>query len=103
VVAMGTALDAGTRAAGFEAFRADDDEHTARLVEVLSERDERLLTAYLDGTDGVPAERLQEALCVQSRRGDVHAVFFGAAVTGAGVSTLMSSVPALLPWSPGDA
>src|SRR5262245_34640915 len=71
------------------------------LVEVLAERDDDLLAAYVDG--GVPGERLREAVVAQSRRGLVYPVLRGAAITGAGVDTVAAALPELLPAAAGDA
>jgi ribosomal protection tetracycline resistance protein len=81
--------------AGFE-----DDEFQARLAEVLAERDDELLAAYLD--DDVSADQLRAELVAQTRRAEVHPVFFGSAVTGAGVAALRAGIAQLLPTSPGD-
>jgi ribosomal protection tetracycline resistance protein len=102
VIAMGTVGDLGTRAVSFAPYEKDDAKFQARLAEVLSEQDEKLLAAYVDGVEEVSFERLQKALAAQSRRGDVHAVFMGSAATGAGVAALMAAVPELLPSSAGD-
>jgi ribosomal protection tetracycline resistance protein len=71
-----------------------------RLIEVLAERDEELLAAYVDG--GVAGERVREALVAQSRRGLVYPVLRGAAITGAGVDAVAAELPELLPAAVGD-
>jgi ribosomal protection tetracycline resistance protein len=76
---------------------ADPDE----LVSALAEHDETLLAAYVEG-ERVSDERLGEELAAQTRRGLVHPVFAGSALTGAGVDTLMSGIARLLPAGSGD-
>jgi ribosomal protection tetracycline resistance protein len=71
-----------------------------RLAEVLAERDEEILGAYVDGT--LADERLDKALASQTRRALVHPVFFGSALTGAGVEGLMSGIGTLLPTAADD-
>ncbi|MFG2881350.1 GTP-binding protein [Streptomyces sp. NPDC048297] len=69
-------------------------------AEVLAERDDALLAAYLD--DGVPEARLRTALADQTRRALVHPVYFGSAITGAGVPELITGIERLLPTADGD-
>ena len=81
--------------AGFE-----DNEFRARLAEVLAERDDELLAAYLD--EELSDDRLRAGLVAQTGRAEVHPVFFGSAVTGAGVAALRAGIAELLPTSSGD-
>ncbi|MGH3288086.1 MAG: GTP-binding protein, partial [Streptosporangiaceae bacterium] len=97
IVAMGPAHELGTRAAGFTCWNGSDAAFTARLTEVLAEHDEAMMAAYVRGESRVPYRRLREELAAQTRRGRVHPVFFGSALTGAGVDALMSGVTELLP------
>jgi ribosomal protection tetracycline resistance protein len=101
-IAMGSVRAPGTRSAAFVAYDEGDADFRARLAEVLSDHDERILAAYVESADGVPVRRLQKALSAQSRRADVNAVFMGSALTGAGVRDLMAAVPTLLPNSAGN-
>src|SRR5690242_10150299 len=66
------------------------DGDVEQLVEVLVERDDELLGAYVDG--GVAPGRLREALASQSRRGLVYPVLSGAAITGAGVDVVAAEL-----------
>jgi len=97
IVAMGSAHELGTRAAGFTCWDGSDAAFTARLTEVLAEHDEAIMAAYVRGESRVPYRRLREELAAQTRRGWVHPVYFGSALTGAGVDALMSGVAELLP------
>ena len=102
IVPMGTADALGTRAARFTPFEADDDAFRARLAEVLAERDDGIMAAYVDDELDLPERRLRAALAAQSKRALVHPVFFGAAITGAGVGPLMAQITELLPVATGD-
>jgi len=102
IVSMGTLRELGTRAAYFTLSGADDAEFRTRLVEVLAERDDAILTAYIEDEAGVPYHRLREELAAQTKRALVHPVFFGSAITGAGVESLMADIAALLPAAEGD-
>src|SRR6476469_2155981 len=67
-------------------------------LETLAEHDDTLLAAYVDGTP-VSADRLRQTLAI--RTSDVHPVFFGSAITGAGVGDLMTGLTSLLPTASG--
>ena len=102
VVPMGYTSDLGTRGAGFAPWEAADTAARARLAEVLAERDERMLAAYVDDELAVPYRRLRRELAAQTRRALVHPVFFGSAATGAGVPPLMTGLAELLPAAASD-
>jgi ribosomal protection tetracycline resistance protein len=97
IVAMGSAHGLGTRAAGFTPYGGADAAFTARLAEVLAERSDPILAAYVHGERGIPYRRLRAELAAQTGRGTVHPVFFGSALTGAGVDSLVSGIAELLP------
>ncbi len=103
VVPMGSASGLGTRAAGFTPWGEADAGARARLAEILAERDEGILAAYIDDELSVPYARLRRELAAQTRRALVYPVFFGSAVTGAGVPELMAGLAGLLPAGTGDA
>jgi len=64
--------------------------------ERIAESDDRLLGAYLDGAD------VDAVLAESTRRGLVHPVFAGSALTGEGAEALERAIPRLLPSSGGD-
>jgi ribosomal protection tetracycline resistance protein len=103
VVAMGSASGLGTRAAAFMPSTAGDAGFASRLVDLLADHDERLLAAYVDGGATVSFRRLRAELARQTRKALVHPVFFGSAVTGAGVGSLTAGIAELLPAADGDA
>ncbi len=98
VVAMGSVSGLGTRAAAFRPYGAADRGFTTDVVDLLAERDEALLAAYVQD-EAVPYRRLLDALAAQTGGGRVHPVFFGSAITGAGVQALMAGIVGLLPAS----
>jgi ribosomal protection tetracycline resistance protein len=95
VVPMGSVRGLGTRAASFTPREAAE-------IEVLAENDDALMAAFVDG-ESVSQRRLREALVVQTGRALVHPVFFGSAITGAGVEPLLGGIAELLPSGAGDA
>jgi ribosomal protection tetracycline resistance protein len=102
VVAMGRVEAAGSRDARFITSGEDEAGFAASLAELLAERDDGLLAAYMRDDAGVAYDRLRAVLAVQTRQAQVHPVFFGSAITGAGVEQLMAGIAELLPASAGD-
>ena len=102
LIPVGSVHDLGTRAAGFTAWGGGDPAFRARLAELVAERDPGILEAYVDDEAGVELPRLRRALAAQTGRALVHPVFFGSAITGAGVEPLMAGVAGLLPAAAGD-
>ncbi|OIK04122.1 elongation factor G [Streptomyces monashensis] len=94
LVPMGRPAAPGTRAARFVPGLAPT------APEVLAGHDDELLAAYLDG--GIPDGRLHAALAAQTRGSRVHPVYFGSAITGAGVPELAGGIERLLPTAGGD-
>ena len=97
VVAITAVRAAGTRAAA----AVPDPELPARLLSQLSTVDDRILAAYVEN-GSVPSGRLRTCLAEQTRRARIHPVFFGSAITGAGVAELTEGIATLLPSTVGD-
>jgi ribosomal protection tetracycline resistance protein len=97
IVAMGSTRQLGTRAVGFTHWDGADAAFTERLAEVLAEQNDSILAAYVHNETGVSYRRLRGELAAQTRRVLVHPVFFGSALTGAGVESLMNGIADLLP------
>jgi ribosomal protection tetracycline resistance protein len=97
VVSMGYVRDLGTKDAAFVPYAGT----AAEVVEPLADHDDVLLTSYL-AERPMTAERVRGELAEQTRTGQVHPVFFGSAITGAGVDELTAGVVALLPTAGGD-
>jgi len=97
-VPMGSVTALGTREAGFLPFPV----LRPGLAEVLAEHDDTLLAAYVNDAP-ISRERLRRALAAQARDGRAHPVFFGSAITGAGVDALITGIRDLLPAVEGDA
>ncbi len=96
IVPMGTASGLGGAGASFTPFT--DAELGPRAAEVLADHDDAFLAAYLSGAP-VP---VRGELAAQCGRALVHPVYFGSAITGAGVDALMEGIGALLPAAEGD-
>jgi ribosomal protection tetracycline resistance protein len=102
IVDMGSVRDLGQASADFTPFGAVDEGFRVKLGEVLAERDEAILTAFVEGETALSYRRLRKALKTQTRRGLMHPVFFGSAITGAGVEALTAGIAELLPSARGD-
>ncbi|TML25010.1 MAG: TetM/TetW/TetO/TetS family tetracycline resistance ribosomal protection protein [Actinobacteria bacterium] len=103
VIAMGSVSREGTRSAVYTSHVVGDAAFTSRLVDVLAEHDDAVLAAYVDDETRVSPRQLREQLAAQTQQALVHPVFFGSAITGAGVDELTAAVTELLPAAAGDA
>ena len=74
----------------------------AEVERVLSVLDGAVLAAYVEKETSVSYSRLRKELATHSMRGLVHPVYFGSAITGAGVESLMGAITELLPAAEGD-
>jgi ribosomal protection tetracycline resistance protein len=93
-VPMGTTTGLGTRDARFAPGLGQ------AALDVLTAQDDDLLAAYVDGA--LSDRRLGAALVDMTRRVQGHPVYFGSAVTGAGVPELIAGIKELLPPAGGD-
>lgn len=96
IVPMGRVDGPGTRAARATAHTG----FTTGMLDVLAAHDDALLASYVED-DTVSYGQLRAALAEQTRRTLVHPVFFGSAITGAGVDALISGIKELLPAADG--
>jgi len=102
VVAMGVPHELGSRTAFFTLYDEKDPIFQARAADVLAEQDDLLLDAFFGTDQGPSARDVQQALASQTAKSLIHPVFFGSAITGAGVAELMARIPDLLPVAEGD-
>src|SRR5438045_1804553 len=61
-----------------------------------------LLSSACEGLAAPPYSKLRAALADQTKQVNVHPVFCGSAITGAGVEALMAGIAELLPAGEGD-
>jgi ribosomal protection tetracycline resistance protein len=95
IVPMGRPHSLGARGACFRPFDAPP-------VELLAEHDDAVLAAYVSDDARLSVEWVRAALAEQTQLALVHPVFFGAAITGAGVKDLATGIAELLPGATGD-
>jgi len=103
IVAMGSTREIGTRAANFCPYGASDLVLIARLGSLLAENDEEILAAFIDDSTTISYQHLRDKLAAQTKRAFLHPVFYGSALTGAGIDSLSRGIAELLPTTAGDA
>ena len=96
ILPMGVVERAGSRAAGFTAYRPDDRGFRDRETVALAEHDDDLLAAYVEGRRR-SVGLLSRSVAAQTAAGLLHPVYAGSAATGAGVPELMAGIADLLP------
>jgi ribosomal protection tetracycline resistance protein len=102
VVPMGAVTGAGRREASFAVFTPHDEAHRSKVAEVLAERDEAILRAFVRDEAAMSAIRIREQLGAQTRQGWVHPVYFGSAAMGVGIQELLAGIAELLADGHGD-
>src|SRR5215204_2858469 len=102
VVPMGSVEGLGSREPVFTPFAATDDGHVSRLVDMVADHDDVFLAAYVNDETQGSYRQLRGELAAQSHRALVHPVFFGSAITGAGVDSLLAGITEFLPATEGD-
>jgi len=102
IVSMGATLALGTLHAQFAPFGATGAAFVNRLAELVAEHDDEMLSSYVYCDPAVSYQQLRHKVAVQTTQALVHPVFFGSAITGAGVQPLMAGITEFLPASRGD-
>src|SRR5215211_466720 len=102
IIPMGSASGLGTRSPSFMPYTAADEDFMSGLVDLLADHDDALLAAYVEDERGVSYRQLRGKLAAQTGHALVHPVFFGSAVTGAGVDELIAGIKELLPAAEGE-
>ncbi|HYN92697.1 MAG TPA: translation factor GTPase family protein [Pilimelia sp.] len=102
VVPMGSAAGLGTRGCAFTPYGPGDAGFVARLRETLAEHDDALLAAYVRDETALSYGALERELADQTARALVHPVYFGSAISGAGVGALAAGVTRWLPAAAAD-
>ncbi len=97
IAAMGAVTSPGTAAAGWLPYAPADPGFASRLTDLLTVHDDALLADYLSGDRALPCQRLLSALAAQTRQALAHPVYFGSAITGAGIRSLTAGLAELLP------
>lgn len=99
IIAMGSVTELGTRAAVFKPHAATDAAFAAEMIDHLADLDDRLMAAFVENETAISHARLRDELATQAQRALIHPVFFGSAVTGAGLGPLITGIAELLPFA----
>ena len=102
IIPMGSTSGLGTRSALYAPYGAADPDFTSRLVDLLADHDDSFLAAYVNDETPVSYRQLRGELAARAKQALVHPVFFGSAITGAGVESLIAGIRELLPAAEGD-
>ena len=102
IAPMGSVTGLGTRGAVATPYGPADATFTARLADLLADHDDAFLAAYVADEGAVSYGRLTAGLAAGTARGLMHPVFFGSAITGAGVEALTRGLGELLPAAGAD-
>ncbi|MCH7230863.1 GTP-binding protein [Glycomyces sp. L485] len=97
ILPMGAVRGIGTAGAEVEANSFKQPEFFERAAEVLTAVGDEFLAAYVDESDPLGALDCEAELAAQTRRGEAHPVYFGSAVTGAGLEALTEGLRRYLP------
>jgi ribosomal protection tetracycline resistance protein len=97
ILPMGAVHGIGTPAAEVESHSFKDPDHFERAAEVLTAGSEEFLAAYLGEPEPEATLDCEAELAAQARQGVAHPVYFGSAVTGAGVPALAEGLRRYLP------
>jgi len=97
IVPMGSARNLGTAAAAWLPYGPADEGFASRLADVLTLHDDVLLADYVAHEQALTYRRLRSALAAHTRKALVYPVYFGSAITGAGISSLTAGLAELLP------
>lgn len=96
-IPMSTITNAGSKFAKVETVDIGQEPHLSTLCEALAAGEEGIMDDYVLSPDRLTAQRLERALADQVARSLVHPAFAGVAMSGAGISALISAMETLLP------
>ena len=102
IVPMGSVRDLGTHAAAVIPYEPSDATFRTQTAELLADHDDGFLAAYVENEAAITDGQLRRELTVQTHLALVNPVFFGSAITGAGIDPLIAGIRELLPATDGE-
>lgn len=102
IIPMGLTNNLGQGNASFKPYAKNDVIFKTELSSVLADNNDALLSAYVDEELSITYEQLRNELAKQTKQALVHPVFFGSAITGAGIDSLITRLTELLPTAIGS-
>jgi ribosomal protection tetracycline resistance protein len=97
IMPLGSCTNIGEANADFHPFDRFLDSVRQALIETLADNDEEILTRFVEHGPNFDDNVMRQSLVDQTRRGLVHPVLFGSAITGAGIGYLIQAIPEFLP------
>ena len=97
IAPLGSCTNIGTTNAVFRPFERFPDSLRLGLIDTLADNDEEILKAFVEHGANIDDHSLRRSLIDQTRRGLVHPVLFGSAITGAGFDHLIPAIAEFLP------
>ncbi|CAA9540928.1 MAG: Ribosome protection-type tetracycline resistance related proteins [uncultured Thermomicrobiales bacterium] len=102
VLPMTEPLGMGTREATVAERNLYAPDEVGPVCDLLSLRSDAFVADYLRSGGPPPRRRVEREIARQARRGDIVPVFFGSAITGAGIAPLLPAITRYLPLARGD-
>jgi len=99
-IAMMEARDIGSRVATAKSIDVSHDPGFSALCEMLTVNDDCLLRDFVAAPERLTPARLAKAFSDQVATGLIHPVYCGVAMTGTGVSELLSAIETFCPAEP---
>ncbi|MBB6483893.1 translation factor GTPase family protein [Rhizobium lusitanum] len=96
-IAMSTIRNAGSKLAEVVAADIGQEPHLTAVCEILAAGDEAIMDDYILTPERLTTDRLEKDVASQVTGGLVHPAYAGVAMSGAGVSALISAIGTLLP------
>ncbi len=93
----------GTREAASAPVTSAEKDFASRHVDVLADGNDEFLAAFVNDESAVSYTQIRQEAASQTKRALVHPVFFGSAITGAGVDSLMAGIKEFLPATENNA
>jgi ribosomal protection tetracycline resistance protein len=97
---MNRPRDPGSTLARVEPYAWDDTEFSTRLIDRLTESGDEFLRAWLQTEGHLSRRAIRKELRRQVKQGEIVPVYFGSAMTGAGIDLLLQGIRDLLPRAP---
>lgn len=97
IVPLGSCTNIGEKNADFHLFDQFPESVRMGLIEILAENDDEILSHFVEHGPSIDSGILRRSLIDQTRRGLVHPILFGSAITGAGVTPLIQAIAEFLP------
>ncbi len=97
LVAMTSPAQEGTRNATVSRYAFDDQAFASSIIDKLADVDDTIVARFVDLDGRLPSHELHAKLKRAVATSRLVPVFFGSAMTGAGVAQLLAEIPRLLP------